>query len=232
MESKKYNLKLNRINRPINSNHVAKLEKSMIKTGYWEGKPIQVNSELEILDGHHRYLAAKKLNINYHYIIENVNIENLDFMVNLNSSVLKYTTLDYFHLYAKKGYDDYITFLKYFDKFKKSELSNLIIILGGVTNTASFVRKGEFKFDRNGVLFLDEYQFFTSNLTFNISKELVWALRALYWFDEISFNKIKNNVFSFIQCATTEQYYNQILKILNYRLKKNFIKVKEGKFHY
>jgi len=233
MKSNTFNLKLNKINRPINLSHVEKLAKSMENSSFWEGKPIQVNENNEILDGHHRYLAAKKLNIAYHYVVEDKFFENLDFMVNLNSTVLKYTGLDYMHLHAKKGHKDCINFLHYADRFKKDQFHKLIVILGDSTrNTTKNIREGDFKFDYNNINFLNEYEFFMKILQFPVSKELIRVLKTFYVFDIGIFNKIKINAFGIIRSATAEQYYEQILKLINYRMKKNIVKYVNNKLQY
>lgn len=107
----------------IDHAHVRDLCESIESRNLLELRPIMVNSEMEVLDGQHRLLAAKKLGVHIYYQVDDaLNASDIIIM-----NVAKRWTLgDYLNFYTKQQYDEYIK-LKNF--MKKNNLSLKIAVL-------------------------------------------------------------------------------------------------------
>lgn len=104
-ETKDYSIfKLIKGNRAINKKHVSKLAFNMINYG-WEGTPIEVNRKMQIIDGQHRYEAAKIAGIAIPYFINrNANIETC---VRENIDRKNWSYADYINRYIIEGNKNY-----------------------------------------------------------------------------------------------------------------------------
>ena len=99
-----YNLlKMNKLNRSINQNHVKKLIESIKTNGLQV--PVIVNKENEIVDGQHRFIALKKLNYKVPYLISPNWNDNED-TVQANNIVKDWTALQFAENRAKMGNPD------------------------------------------------------------------------------------------------------------------------------
>jgi hypothetical protein len=93
--------KLVKGNRKIDTN--LKLEQSIKKIGIL--RPIIVNSNMEILDGQHRYSIAKKYALPLPYYVSSS--KNIDDIIDLNNSSKKWSIEDYINKYKQDGLSDY-----------------------------------------------------------------------------------------------------------------------------
>lgn len=97
-------LKLTEANRDINENQVKRLEDEIRKHGYIEALPILVDQDGFIVDGQHRYIACRNLNIEPTITV----VKNMDLAPVLNATQLSWSLKDYVKFYAEKGIEDYI----------------------------------------------------------------------------------------------------------------------------
>lgn len=97
--------------RPLQQKNLRNLVSSMSSFNLMPVNPIIVTSDYEIIDGNHRYHAAKQLNLPIHY----VKLEGFVFemMVALNFSLSKWSNHVFLYVYSKMGKEEY----KKFDKF-------------------------------------------------------------------------------------------------------------------
>jgi len=93
-------------NRNINKLHLKRLTESMSEK-YIE-VPIIVNQHYEIIDGQHRFEAAKELG-KYVYYIKVRNL-NLDDVHRLNTNSKNWTAEEYMQGYCELGLKDYLTY--------------------------------------------------------------------------------------------------------------------------
>ena len=230
MRTTEFNLKLNKINRPISEGHIKILKKSMSDYGFWKGKPIQINKHMEILDGHHRYLAAKELNIPYYFVIEDFEKENIEMMKKLNTSTKALNGYDYCEMYAKNGNKNYINFLSYLNKHPTNYYSHLLIIFSkNADRKRKTISEGKLIFEENNELYFD-FLYFKKRLNFVLDTKFTFVLRMLYFFSKTSnkrnlIEELKQNVFGIIKNADSVQYKNQIIFLLNKNKKKNKLKL-------
>lgn len=89
----------------IHPNHIDKLARSIEKNNLLKLCPILVNKDMEVIDGQHRLLAAKKLNIPIWYRIEETLTQNDLIHLNLSRA---WSVDDYVNFYCKQGKEEYI----------------------------------------------------------------------------------------------------------------------------
>jgi len=97
----------------IDVTHINRLIESIKARNLLEMRPITVNQDMEVLDGQHRLMAAKKLGVPIYYKIETeLKAEDI---ITLN--VTKHWTMgDYLNYYCKNGYVEYQKLLAFMTK--------------------------------------------------------------------------------------------------------------------
>lgn len=94
--------------RPINAGHVKDIMSSMSTFGFLPSKPVQVyqdGKKFVIIDGHHRYIAAKNLQIPVLYVVEPKSHQ--ESIASGNRFQNKWTATNYVNMYANRGLDPY-----------------------------------------------------------------------------------------------------------------------------
>ena len=106
-----------RYNRKINTNVVRKIIANMVRDGYWPDEPITVvkngkSGRWVIIDGHHRFIAARTLGIKFRYrIIEEPDV--VGFIARRGGAVSTWTLNDMILLRARMGDKNYMAIEKY-----------------------------------------------------------------------------------------------------------------------
>lgn len=98
----------------IDLKHVAVIKESMETRGnQLQRYPIQVNAEMEITNGQHRFLAAKELGVTIYYeIMENWTVDDI-YVANLSKG---WTNTDYLNFFCKNGNEDYLKLKQLMEK--------------------------------------------------------------------------------------------------------------------
>jgi hypothetical protein len=143
--------------RPYSHEFAKKLAKSMEQIGYDISKPITVNRRLEILDGRHRFEAAKMLNISFYYEVTMADEDIVIRDFNELQRIWKLETyIDYHANMNKPKYKE----LKWFKDNSNlpPSVSLLIYVKSGSNNRiSSTIRKGlNFKINNR---YMDIYKF-------------------------------------------------------------------------
>lgn len=99
----------------INNNLVARLEDSMSKCNMLNSSPIIVSDSMEIIDGQHRFLAAKNLGLPIYYVFSNAN--PMEALPLLNSIQEKWKTEDFLNLFCSQNNEHYHRFKKFCDSY-------------------------------------------------------------------------------------------------------------------
>jgi hypothetical protein len=138
LQTKDYNLFKNAsINRDVNLYHVKRLEESFSKK--YLLSPIIVNKRMEIIDGQHRFEAARNLGLPINFFI----CESYDFneIQMLNAQNKSWVKNDYLKAYCDDGRPDYLLVKKFCEMFPVFSLRTSLSILGYLTNndTRDFV---------------------------------------------------------------------------------------------
>lgn len=112
-------------NRKVGINR--KLEKSILDKGIL--KPIAVNSNMEIIDGQHRFVIAKLHNLSIPYYVTIT--KNLDEIIELNNTSVNWTIRDYINKYVHDENNTYIELDKFILRYPFISVSDLIYALNG-----------------------------------------------------------------------------------------------------
>ncbi len=134
-------------NRTTDKNNLKKLVTSLSKRNLLALRPILVNKEMEIIDGQHRLLAAKSLQIPIFYQIQD-DSETND-IITLNANQRRWIMTDYLNYFVHQNLEEYIKIDNYMKKNKLSLNTCLTLFnQGGGTYFAAF-RIGKYKFPEN-----------------------------------------------------------------------------------
>ena len=110
-------LKFLKGNRDINASKVEKIIKD-VKSGIdlFKYAPIIVNENMEIIDGQHRFAAARALKVNVYYVIMQA---DLSIVPSINSKGSRWRTVDFLNSYVdlkKENYVDLQNFIKTYER--------------------------------------------------------------------------------------------------------------------
>lgn len=115
-------------NREVDYAHVRKIKESIHKKNLLNVHPINVNAQMEVIDGQHRLQAAKELGIEIFYIV-NEGITSHD-ISRLNSIKKNWCLEDYLNHYMVEGLPEYKKVGQFVKHYSKIPLSGAIQILG------------------------------------------------------------------------------------------------------
>lgn len=132
-------------NRRVSKQRVETLAKSMaLFPEIFPVRPILVNERFEIIDGQHRYNAAKKMGIPVWYeVAEGIGQKEA---LHLNQNQANWTLIDYARSYAYSGNPDYKEYLRVLEAHPSFPTHIIMGYIGGnLRNNAARFRSGEFK---------------------------------------------------------------------------------------
>jgi hypothetical protein len=228
--------KINESNRIIKIRHVNNLMKKISEKNLLASNPIIVNSDYEILDGQHRFEAAKRLGLPVYFIVDDyMDIEDIAV---INSTSKGWTLDDYLHHFRTeenaKGKEngDYAKLAEFTEDYGVN-LYNAIGLLSGRNSqpNAELIHKfkrGEFKImDMEHAIKVatlrDEFKPYAPD--FYKSKNFVNSLSKIARhesFDEATMlRKMGQQSDRLMKCATVEGYLNSLVDIYNWKLGKN-----------
>ena len=113
--------KFNSLQRKIKESHVKELMESMRLHGFLTNKAISVNEKNEIIDGHHRYLAAK--NLGFPILVQVSKGLNEASIIQANQLQDNWDKHDFTNTYAIQGNPNYIALRDFMQKFPKFKIT-------------------------------------------------------------------------------------------------------------
>lgn len=224
--------KTNTINRPIRKENVDKILDSITNKNMLHLRPIIVNKSMEIIDGQHRWEAAKKLQLDLYYVVHD---ESDDYdMILLNNNQKRWTLHDYLNFFCEKGNKEYLEFRKFLDNTTWIDITSCLTIIGknnGVEWRKFKEGKLEFTNALNNniakVLFIEEIVNVIKNTLITKDKRpfsgtrFIAALGFLCSQEDFDMDlfvkKLKGKLDCIHACATTEGYLQMLKNIYNYR---------------
>lgn len=207
-------------NRELNISHKEKLKKSF-KENYLIS-PIIINEKYEIIDGQHRFNAARELGYYVYYIlIEGYSLEEVK-MLNTNSKNWKRE--DYLNAYCDLGFEEYIKFKKFYNDIQEFTIGSAERIAAGhqSDNMADF-RNGKFKFGnvldaydtaQKILMFKPYYKGFNRNTFVGAVMKLI---RNENYNHAQMIHKLSLNPSILVDCANTSQYVLLLEDVYNYK---------------
>jgi hypothetical protein len=208
-------------NRDINPNHVMKLEASMQKKYLFT--PITVNEKGEIIDGQHRFTAAKKLGLPIYYVVqEGYGLEEIHI---LNANQKNMTTNDFMVGYCNMGFDDYVIYREFKEKYNLGHRSLLTILSGG-----EYDKDHDHQF-RNGVFkvineelakrycdrILEIGNYYDGYKRRSFVSAIIKLMKKKEYVHEEFIHKLKIQPDAMYDCVKSTDYIALIERIYNYR---------------
>lgn len=215
-------------NRNLNRNHINKIKESIRKHGYLSSNPIIVDSNMNIIDGQHRFVACKEMElpINYEVIDDSENM-----IIDLNTTQRKWSVIDYIKYYAIK--DNNINYQRILDLTNKYKASvGTILLLGLNRNTSSdvysLIKEGRLKFDIDNVLKVEEQYKNISNIIkntkLNPSERLVKGLVEISKLAKFKWNRLIDQSIKYptvaYNCRTAIEYAVMLKELYNFNIRK------------
>jgi len=215
--------------RHVETKHVRDLMDSMSTFGFLPSKPVQVyqdGKKFVIIDGHHRYVAAKNLQIPVLYVVEPKS--HNEAMARVNRVQKPWALKNYVSQYAKRGLASYLELVEYHNLgFPIMQAAQLLMgkaaSSGGTGLSASkHLTEGTFKIlTREKIEIIAQFlrengsvnpAFKTSN--FISSFEMCMRVKG---FDHGQLTrKLSANPKTLIRTASIDQMLDQIEEIYNY----------------
>jgi len=213
-------------NRDLNHLHLSRLKESMIKNKYLI-TIIMVNEKFEIIDGQHRFVVCKSLNLPINYIV--VNGYGLNEVQILNANMRNWTIADYVDGYCDLGYEDYIIYKEFINQYGFTNQVALSLLSGeflsGSQKDSISLRfkEGNFKIkDLNkSKIMAEKIMMIEPYYKGYLRRSFVYALIGLFRnenFDFMEFlSKLKQQPTTLQDCTSVSQYKSLIEEIYNYR---------------
>jgi hypothetical protein len=213
-------------NREINQAHLKKLIKSIQSKDLMAYNPIIINRGGEIIDGQHRYEAAKKLEKTIYYVVmDNGALQDI---ILLNNNMRNWTTTDFMMAYIRLGNQNYRQ-LQQFSKDYNMTIPTSLHLLSGTTgiNHEDF-RLGKFtvRSYEKGVQmakFIQALGPYTEERFLN-TKEFIRSILQLYGKIDSKevLSQLDKHKLPFKKQPNLKGYLRQFEDIINFRKRNNF----------
>ena len=211
-------------NRPINTNHVARLVMSMQKS--YLMSPLIVNENMEVIDGQHRLTAQKELKLPT-YFIENKGYGLKETRI-LNQNSKNWTADDFMNGYVNMGNENYLQYKKFkkLYRFGHHECQKLIGgFVGDNIKTGEVFRTGQMKITHNqslaGCRLADMIYMIKPYYAGFKRRNFVYALLILFknpdYDHSVFISRLSKQTEALTDQARTDQYISLIEKIYNHR---------------
>lgn len=206
-------------NRPIYPSHVADMVEVMKeKPKLLEYNPILINERFEIIDGQHRVLAAKELELPIFYI-QQAGLRLAD-VQGLNSGAKPWGAMDYARSFAETGRVDYQIYLEVYASYSLSH--DLIrYILSHNTITYNMFKKGLFKVVKllEATDFLDMLTDFKAYYPYHTDRSFVMAFERMDnnadYNHEYMINQLTKHPELIMEVFDSSEYLEQLENIYN-----------------
>jgi hypothetical protein len=209
-------------NRDTTKSHIAKLVESMEEI--YLLSPIIVNKDMAIIDGQHRYEAAKVLGLPIRYIVDkNADLRAVQL---LNAKSKDWTPNDYMDSYIKLGYEEYKSYKKF--KIDTGFTHNVCqeLLSGGKSSRArTMFKTGEFQVKSLliGYAVYDVIKECERLYDGANRRSFIYAIHTLLknknFKPKVFIKKLSAQRAKMYDCAKTSQYIDLIEEIYNYRNK-------------
>ena len=205
-------------NRNINPLHLSRLIDSMKEEHLMS--PIIVNEDYEVIDGQHRLIASKELNLPIHYIVQHN--YNLSHIQRYNQNSKDWTMMDFISGYAELGNKDYKYLLDFYQETDLT-ITSCITLLSNSGSATNAIRNGVWKARHKArakeiCQWLGLIRRYYDNVN---RKTFVSALIKMYDNENFNFahllSKIQLQPMALVDCHKTDDYIMLIESIYNYK---------------
>jgi len=214
MKTKNYSkFKFSKENREIKVKTVNSLKESMKQFGFISGRPLLINDDGVIIDGQHRFIAARDLGIEVEYEI--LTGDYLKQMIQLNSTQSNWLLEDYVNSYASQNIDCYRKLLKFQEKYELSLSSAITILFGPGTNSCN-IRKGDnIKLKPNAENIAD-FILNCNTIPYNKDNKFIRAIVSVYEkLTKSQLNRLKSNLIIIPKLSNTNDFIIAFENVIN-----------------
>lgn len=211
-------------NRQIRVNHVKKLIEKMRKNGWLKTSKVIINEKNQIIDGHHRILAAIESGVAIRY--EVVKGATGDDITELNTTRLLWSPFDHLEKFVKRGNQHYIYFKNLSDKFPHFKYTEIGMFCN---NSLCPVQRDSFEnglfvtksmkvaelWANNITQLRDYFPKYYNRAIFVRAMVKLLSQKPDFIFDEFM-KKVKLRPNMLTPCGTVDQYVEMIVKLYNY----------------
>lgn len=163
--------KLCEYNRPVDPFHVRKLKEVLSVDNQLSFHPIIVNEKMEIIDGQHRFVAAKELGLELYYLKGDLDYSHI-LSTNINQKKLALKDVVKFYAFRDR-LPDYIEFYELLGSLGISCKALLGLIFGKSTRQlCDFMKRGTFRMPEDGLLLNNTCTFYKNFLLFVKEKKI------------------------------------------------------------
>lgn len=211
-------------NRKVNELHVKRLKKSFEKEYLFS--PIIVNEKFEIIDGQHRFKAAKEMQLPINYTV--VHGYDLKEVQTLNANSKNWNKLDYLNAYCDLGYESYIQMRQFMRDYPDFGIAAAEMILtaknsrGNSEHTYKF-NEGSLRIDNIKLSYDNAEKIMMFKGLHEKWSSLAFISAVLQLFDHPNYDhsnmirKIKLDPSALVPCVTAPQYKIVLEDIFNYK---------------
>lgn len=225
-KTKRYDLfTLGEIQRKMHDRHVQALKKSMKKYGFLESKPITVYEDgvlFHIIDGHHRFAAAKELGIPVVYLV--VRKSEKDSLMDQGKLMIKWSFSDFCKAWADAGKGNYIDLMAYSSCIPIRIAANLLASNGALTGSITDkIEKGTFVIKTTKIIdrLLSLISAVGETNKVVSSRSFISCFAKCMQVEEFSADQLQrriiSNPLSLIKTANESQMMDQLEEIYNFK---------------
>ncbi len=232
-KTKNYELfRVSNCNRDLNEANVAKLIASIKSRNLLEFRPIIVNANMEIIDGQHRLAAAKALDLEVWYKVDQDSTISDILLLNLNQK--NWDLGDYLKYYISQGSEEYKKFSEFVKNKEVDIRQGLRFVNEGNTFGYKNFKSGKFKFPEgmelvNVMNCVSKYDLISSIIKNQkiggneiIQRSLFkTALLEILKNEDLDFDifreKIKINLDKIRLCSSAREYLNMLTDVYNWK---------------
>lgn len=215
----------------ISTEHVNILIDSIKQRNLLQYRPIEVNEHYEVINGQHRLLAAKALDVEIYYEV-NQDIKPDDMiLLNLSKS---WTSSDYLNYYCKHESKQYVLLNEFCKKYNLSLKVALVLTMGHTNYSYNAFKMGKYVFQDQGtdkeiqdcwdtihfIKRMNGHSAYTDSARF--WKALLLLVRHAHFEAEKWHSNLTRMVERFGPRARTEDYLRLMMEVYNW---KNSVKV-------
>lgn len=183
--------------------------------------PIIVNEHMEIIDGQHRFEAAKKKGFPVYFII-NKGYGILETQL-LNTTQKNWSVDDFANFYCKLGKKDYIQYREFRLKYNYGHMESLAILLNTTTNFSKIFREGSLTIKNlvkaNSIA--ERIQDFSEYYKGYRKSRFVFAMITLFKNPQYDHTRMLHKMAiqqrNMVDCTTVENYVDLLEEIFNYK---------------
>lgn len=219
-------------NRELDRDNLARIKASLSFKNMLNVRPILVNKQMEIIDGNHRFAAAKELGIEIYYMIQDDSKD--EDIVLLNTNQKPWNVYAYLNYYCSRNNPNYVRLKNFMEKMDIKDIYYPLSLLGNDSgvNLKQF-KQGKFVFSQdtsdlqNSLLYIRKIQavldkvMVGKNRSFYKSSRFVRSLGVLSRRENFDYptliKKLEGRLEAVYVCYSVPGYIEMLKKIYNWK---------------